>query len=74
MLILSPVPQDITVLIHVVVGGITFDDGTTDRTLTAADFDMLGQYKFRFIVPAGARTANCHTIKVMQGQTLLGMY
>jgi len=72
--ILSPVRPDVTVEIHIIVGGVTFDDGTTVKVLTPMDFDALGQYKVRFLMPAGVQTANCHGIRVMQGTSLVGDY
>lgn len=72
MVIFSPVLPDLKVQLRVQVGGVTFDDGTTFRELTAADFDELGQYKARFIMPAAVQTSNCYGLKVFQGTTLLG--
>jgi hypothetical protein len=66
MVILSRVPPDVTVQVRVIVGGVTFDDGTTYRELTSADFDALGRYKLRFILPASARSTNCHSITIIQ--------
>jgi hypothetical protein len=74
MVILSPVLSDVTVQLRVIVGGVTFDDGTTYRELSATDFDALGQYKLRFILPASV-PANCHSITVIQGASdLVGTY
>jgi hypothetical protein len=76
LVILSPVPtaSDFKVQLRVIVGGVTFDDGTTYRELRAADFDALGRYPLRFIMPASVRTANCHNITAVQGATLVGSY
>jgi hypothetical protein len=71
LLILSPVLPDLTVRLDVIVGGVTFDDGTTSRILTAADFDSMGQYLVHFIRPAGSTTSVCHSISVFQGSTLI---
>lgn len=67
--VLSPVPSDLTVRLDVLVGGVTFDDGTTSKTLTPADFDALGQSVVRFIRPASARTSTCYSITALQGGT-----
>jgi hypothetical protein len=56
------------------VGGVTFDDGTTYKELSATDFDALGQHKLRFIMPEGVTTANCHRITIMQGAERVGDY
>ena len=74
MAILSPLRTNVTVQISIIVGGVTFDDGTTYRELTAADFDGLGQCKVRFLMPVGVRTANCHRIIVLQGTARVGSY
>jgi hypothetical protein len=70
-LVLSPVLPDLVVAVEIFVGGVTFDDGTIYKELTATDFDQLGRAKIRFIRPATARTATCHTIKVYQGGVLI---
>jgi hypothetical protein len=74
MEVLSPVLPDITVQIIILLGGVTFEDGTTFEELTAADFDALGQYKLRFLMPAGVQTADCHRIQVKQGNNLVGVH
>jgi hypothetical protein len=71
-LILSPVPADLTVRLDVIVGGVTFDDGTTTRTLDSTSFDGLGRSVVRFIRPVSARTSACHSISIFQGLTLIG--
>jgi hypothetical protein len=72
LLIMSPVLSDLTVELDVIVGGVTFDDGTTTKILTALDFDNLGRHVVRFIRPASARTSVCHSIKVFQGSDPVG--
>ena len=74
MLILSPVVPDLTVTIDVSKAGVTLDDGTTTRTLTAADFDNLGQVKVRFIMAANTTGANCHVDYIYQGVDFVGKY
>jgi len=72
MVISSPVLPDVTFEIDTTVGGITFDDGTTTKILTPADFDGLGRCRVRFIRPANARTSVCHSITAWQGSTVVG--
>ena len=72
LLVLSPVPADLSVQMDLIAGGVIFTDGTTSKTFGAADFDALGQCKVQFIRPAGARTSVCHSIKVFQGAALVG--
>jgi hypothetical protein len=72
--VLSPVLTNVTVQISTIVGGVTFDDGTTYRELNASDFDSLGQCRMRFLMAAGVQTANCHRITIMQGPAKVGSY
>ena len=51
MEVLSPVLTNVTVQINIIVGGVTFDDGTTYRELLPSDFDALGQHPLRFLMP-----------------------
>ena len=51
--------------------GVTFDDGTTVKTLTAADFDSLGRCKVRFIKAKGVYTSNCHSTKIYQNGVVI---
>jgi hypothetical protein len=74
MEVFSPVLTNITLQIRVIVGGVTFDDGTILKELTAADFDSLGQCKVRFLLPAGVQTSDCHATRIFQGSTLVGGY
>jgi hypothetical protein len=74
MEVLSPVLPDITVQVIILVGGVTFEDGTTYKELTAVDFDALGQFKLHLLMPAGVQTADCHRIQVVQGTELVGVH
>jgi hypothetical protein len=69
--VLSPVLPDLTVRLDVLVGGVTFDDGTTSKTLAPSDFDGTGQCLIHFIRPASARTSTCYSISVFQNGTLI---
>ncbi len=71
-MICSPVEPDVTFVLEPIVSGIMFDDGTTTKTLTAANFDALGQCLVRFIRPAVVRTSVCHSIKAYQGGYQIG--
>ena len=70
--VLSPMPPDITVTVRIIVSGVTFDDGTVTKTLTAADFDQLGVCRVRYIRDANVKTSVCHTTKVYQDGVLIG--
>ena len=65
-------PPGVVIQFDIIVGGVTFEDGTTTLRLTAADFDALGQHKIRFLWPAGLKTSVCHTITIFQGNTIIG--
>lgn len=72
LVVSSPVQTNVTFVIQPIVGGVTFDDGTTLRTLTATNFDALGQCPVRFIRPASAATSVCNSIKAYQGNDQIG--
>jgi len=63
---LSHVPDDLSVHIHVFKSGVTFDDGTIRRTLTADDFDEFGRYVFHMIRSPGVSGGSCHRITLTQ--------
>ncbi|MFA6568774.1 MAG: PA14 domain-containing protein [Victivallales bacterium] len=71
---LSTVPPDFRVHLRIFVGGVTFDDGTIERWVTAADFDEYGVYKYRMHRAPGAYTGNCHSIQFYQGNALMKTY
>lgn len=70
--VMSPLIPRVTVQTQIIVSGVTFDDGTVSRALTAGDFDATGVYRLRFIRAAGVRTSTCHTTHLYDGTTLLG--
>jgi hypothetical protein len=71
-IVLSPVLPGVTVKVQSHAGGITFDDGTVVKDLTAEDFDELGQASVRFLKPASAKTSVCHRTTAWQGGVFLG--
>jgi hypothetical protein len=71
---LSVVPPDLRIYLKIFVAGITFDDGTIERWVTAADFDEYGVYKYNMLRSAGAYTGNCHSISLYQGDALVKSY
>ena len=66
-IILSYVPPDIRIHLRMYTGGITFDDGTIERWVTADDFDQYGVYKYRILRADGAYTGICHADEIYQG-------
>jgi hypothetical protein len=71
-LVVSPLLQEVAVRLEILVGGVTFDDGTLVKTLTAGDFNEVGQASVRFLRPAGIQTSVCHLIEAYQDGILLG--
>lgn len=72
LLILSPVPPDLSIQLEIFAGGVLFDDGTTTRWLSKDDFDVLGQTTVRFIMPEDAVSSVCHRTNVYQNGQLIG--
>jgi hypothetical protein len=72
LVVVSPLRDDVTFELRTIASGIIFEDGTTLKTLTAADFDAMGVYTVRFIRPASARTSVCYSLYAYQGDVLLG--
>ena len=72
--ILSPLLPDLSLQLKIIVGGVTFDDGTLVHDVTTGDFDPLGESTVRFLMPAWVETANCHTIQAFQGNFPVGTY
>jgi chitodextrinase len=71
---LTEVPDNLRIYLRIFVAGVTFDDGTIVRWVTAADFDEYGIYKYNMIRAPGAYTGTCHNIMLYQGDTLLKTY
>ena len=73
LIISSPVMPDIELKLHIFVAGVIFDDGSIDKTVTAADFDDLGQALVYFLYPPEAQTSTCHTLKAYQNGIYVGV-
>ncbi len=70
---LSPfAPDDIEVQIQVFVSGVTFEDGTTVKTLTKSDFNALGHYQLVLLKDEERLGSICHRIKVYQNGEFVG--
>lgn len=65
-ILLGNVPADIIVKLEVFVTGVTFEDGTCVKTLTADDFDDDGMCAVRFIRIRGSQTSVCHRTSIYQ--------
>lgn len=70
--VMSPVVPEVTFGVRVIVGGVTLEDGTLTKTLTASDFGSLGLAQVRFIRAPGVKTSVCHVTKAYQGGSLIG--
>jgi hypothetical protein len=72
--IVNRLTDDTVVKIAITTQGVTFEDGTTVKTLTKADFDEYGRIYLKFIYPAGVDGSICHVIHVYEGTTDLGQF
>ena len=70
-LLLGAVPEGTTVTLSIFVSGVTFEDGTRTKTLTAADFDENGHCTIRFIRARGVKTSVCHSTRIYQNGKLI---
>ena len=70
-LLLGAVPEGTTVALTIFVSGVTFDDGTRTKTLTAADFDENGHCTIRFMRARGVKTSVCHSTRIYQNGQLI---
>lgn len=62
--------ENMRILLSIYNAGITFDDGTLVRELTAADFEN-GIYTFYMLIPPGRTGSNCFTLEFYDGDTLV---
>lgn len=69
--VMSPMMPTVTVGTQVIVSGVTFDDGTVTKTLSASDFDATGTCFLQFIRAAGVKASVCHTTHLYDGSILL---
>ena len=70
-LLLGAVPDGTTVTLSIFVSGVTFEDGTRTKTLTASDFDENGHCTVRFIRARGVKTSVCHSTRIYQDGKLI---
>ena len=69
-LVLSEVPEDLLIYLSISMGGLMFDDGTSMKIITAADFDENGVYRYRFLVPASTNST-CHSFELIQDGVII---
>lgn len=70
-LTLSEPRTDLTFRLNIFIAGVLFEDGTTTRTFTAADFNDLGELVVRFLVAPGVNASVCHNIRAYQDGEIL---
>ena len=58
----------------ITTAGVTFEDGTTFKILTKADFDEYGRIYLKFIYPDGVSGSICHRIRIFEGDVDLGLF
>lgn len=71
-LIARNLPASVDVQIDIFVGGVTFEDMTTEKWITSTNLNAVGEYMFRMLREEGVSGGACHTIKAYQDGTLLG--
>jgi hypothetical protein len=69
---LGNITPDISIVLTIFVSGVTFEDGTLVKVLTAADFDADGVCRYRLLQSPGSTTSTCHTTRIYQGATYVG--
>ena len=70
---LGAVPPGTRVKLEIFVAGVTFEDGTRVKWLTAEDFDEYGVCRLTFIRGANVKTSVCHRTYIYQGEVRLGV-
>jgi hypothetical protein len=58
---------------EIIIGGVTFTDGSTMKSLYRSDFDEYGTTKFYFDKPISAH-ANCHRFSIWHNGTRVAFY
>ena len=65
-LVLSRVPEDLSILLRISTVGTTFEDGSLVKWISAADFDEYGVCRYRMLKDATSSTSTCHSILFYQ--------
>jgi autotransporter-associated beta strand protein/T5SS/PEP-CTERM-associated repeat protein len=67
-IVVTSVPPDLQIKFHIFLGGVTFEDGTVTKILTAADFGDGLEYRLRYIKGVNAsKESVCHTEAIYDG-------
>ena len=70
--LMGKLPDNLSIRIEIFRAGVTFDDGTIVREISAADFDETGRYYYPMIKPAELRGSTCHRTKIYIGGVFYG--
>ena len=70
-LLFGAVAENMTIELEIFVSGVTFEDGSRFKTLTAKDLDENGHYTIRFIRARGVTTSVCHRTYIYQDGKLI---
>lgn len=73
-LLLGAFAADMSVRLEIFVAGVTFEDGTRTKVLTAEDFDGNGHCLVNFVRARGVTTSVCHRTYLYQNGKLLYDY
>ena len=72
-IIASPVRPDIEFRVNIFVAGVTFADGTVNKSIKSSDFNSNGMCSLDFIRPNEASSSICHTMKAYQNNEYIGI-
>lgn len=72
--IVNRLTDDTRIEVAITTAGVTFEDGTTFKILTKADFDEYGRIYLKFIYPDGVSGSICHRIRIFEGDVDLGLF
>lgn len=70
-IIMAPLRDTISLKVSSLGGGITFDDGTLEKTFTSEEFDETGVRTVRMLTPPGSRTGPSHNVALYQNGILI---
>jgi len=73
LVIASPVLSGVELHFNIFVSGVLFDNGTTYKCLTAADFNAVGEAKVYFLYSPTAKTSTCHNLQAFQNGIYIGI-
>jgi len=68
-LTLGHVPDNLRIKLNIFVSGVTFEDGTISKTITADDINELGEIRYRMLLGKDVQASGCHNMRIWQGDT-----